>query len=51
MVLLNMGDIEQIEGGALGKEAGKVEMLGVRGSVAESRRGMNQAVKLIWSSN
>ena len=46
-----MGDIEQIEVGALGKEAGKVEMLGVRGSVAESRRGMNQAVKLIWSSN
>ena len=46
-----MGDTEQIEVGALGKEAGKVEMLGVRGSVAESRRSMNQVVKLIWNSN
>lgn len=46
-----MGDIEQIEVGALGKEAGKVEMLGVRGSVAELRRSMNQVVKLTWNSN
>ena len=51
MVLLNMGDTEQMEVGALGKEAGTVEMLGVRGSVAESRRSMNQVVKLIWNSN
>ena len=46
-----MGDTEQIEVGALGKEAGKTEMLGVRGSVAESRRSVNQVVKLIWNSN
>lgn len=45
-----MGDTEQIEVGALGKEAGKTEMLEVRGSVAESRRSVNQGVKLIWNS-
>ena len=46
-----MGDTEQIEVGALRMQVGKVEMLGVRGFVAESRRSMNQVVKLIWNSN
>lgn len=46
-----MGDIEQIEVEALAKEAGKFEMLGVRGSVAELKRSMSQVVKLTWNLN